>query len=304
MAMNIKYRPLRAFLLAAETGSFTHAAERMHVTQPSFTALIQDLEDTLGMRLFDRTTRAIALTEAGKEFLSRIKHPLDGLEEAYQSMLELSTLRRGMIILGALPSVAISLIPATLCLLKQEHPALKIRVVEAYNDELIALLRTNQIEFALGAVMKPAADLHFQPFIEDCFVAVYSPGDEASLPETLHWRDLMDRDVVLTTQGSTPRALFDSAVRDTPGRSASIYEVTHMATAIGMVQHGLGIAVLPRLVMPELNLRALRFRALADSNAQRTLGVLARTDRSFSPAAQAFITQLISTVKTRRCNGI
>jgi len=290
--MNIKYRPLKAFLLAVETSSFTHAAERMCITQPSFTALIRDLEETLGVRLFDRTTRTISLTAAGEDFLGRIQHPLDSLEEAYRNMHELATVKRGSIVLGALPSVAIRLIPPALRRLKERHPALKIRVVEAYNDELIMLLRTNQIELALGAMLNPAADLHFQPLLQDAFVAVHAPDHPASLPDPLRWQDLMRHDVVLTTQGSTPRMLFDSERRHATGSIASIYEVTHMTTAIGMVRQGLGIAVLPRLALPELDLRTLRCRELADANAQRTLGMLRRADRSMPPAAEAFMMQM------------
>lgn len=293
---NIKYRPLKAFLLAVETSSFVLAAERLCVTPPSFTALIQDLELVLGVKLFDRTTRKIELTAAGEEFYSRIKHPLDGLEEAYQSMHDLASVRRGVIVLGALPSVAITLVPSALRLLTREHPALKIRVVEAYNDELITLLRTNQVEFALGAMLTPIADLVFRPLMLDRFVAVYAPENEHCLPDPLCWRDLIDHDVILTTHGSTPRALFDSAVRDTPGATTSIYEVTHMTTALGMVQQGLGTAILPRLALSELNLGSLRFRVLSDKNTQRMLGILRREDRSLSPAAEAFLTQVAHVV--------
>ncbi|MCH3872140.1 LysR family transcriptional regulator, partial [Campylobacter jejuni] len=82
--MNIKYRPLKAFLLAVDTGSFTHAANQLGVTQPSFTALIQDLEDVLGLRLFERTTRSISLTSAGQDFHARVQRPIADLEEAYR----------------------------------------------------------------------------------------------------------------------------------------------------------------------------------------------------------------------------
>ena len=178
MTMSIKYRPLKAFLLAVQTGSFTHAADRLGVTQPSFTALIRDLEDILGVRLFDRNTRGIALTAAGKDFLARIERPVADLEEAYRSILDLAAVRRGSVVVGSLPSTSLTLVPPALRMLRAAHPTLRVRVVEAHNDDLVTMVRTNQIEFAIAAMLAPAADLAFQPLLEDAFAAVFPAGHE------------------------------------------------------------------------------------------------------------------------------
>jgi len=170
--MNIKYRPLKAFLLAVETKSFTVAASRLAVTQPSFTSLIQDLESVLGLRLFERTTRSIALTAAGQELVERVQRPIADLEEAYRNMQDLSAARRGAIVLGALPSTSLTLVPPALEALHRTHPALQVRVVEAHNAELISMLRTNQIEFALATLLDDSADFAFEPLIADAFCAV------------------------------------------------------------------------------------------------------------------------------------
>ncbi|MEO9103073.1 MAG: LysR family transcriptional regulator, partial [Rhodoferax sp.] len=170
--MNIKYRPIKAFLLAVQCGSFTHAADRLGVTQPSFTGLIQDLEVVLGVRLFDRNTRSIALTDAGKQFLARVERPVVDLEEAYRSILELSTVQRGSIVVGSLPSTSLTLVPVALRLLRDAHPTLRVRVIEAHNEELLAMVRLNQVDFAIAAKLAPAADLVFQPLLKDVFTAV------------------------------------------------------------------------------------------------------------------------------------
>lgn len=292
--MNIKYRPLKAFLLAVETGSFTHAADRLGVTQPSFTTLIRDLEEILGVRLFDRTTRSIALTAAGRDFLARIERPVADLEEAYRSILDLAAMRRGTVVMGALPSTSLTLIPPALRLLRIAHPTLRVRVVEAHNDDLVAMVRTNQIEFGLAAMLGPAADLAFQPLLEDTFAAVFPAGHELAAHPRLHWRDVVPHDLILLSRGSSVRALYDDAVQDQPEATAaaSRYDVTHMTTATGLVRQGLGITVLPSLALPELNLTGLVARPLADDSARRTIGVLHRRDRTLSAAANAFAAQL------------
>lgn len=288
MAMNIKYRSLKAFLLAAETGSFTHAADRLGVAQPSFTSLVQDLESILDIRLFERTTRSIRLTAAGEEFLARIQRPVTDLEEAYRSMLDLAAVKRGAIVLGALPSTALTLIPVTLGALQSQHPGVQIRVVEAHNDELLAMLRTNQIEFALATLLGAAPDLAFKPLVADAFFAVYRPKHPVAVMERLHWDDLVPFDLILLSQGSSARAQFDRAVAHSGAPAGLRYDVTHMTTAVQLVRQGLGAALLPRLALPALHLEGLLYRPIDNDTAQRTIGILQRRDRHPSPAVQAF----------------
>ena len=294
MAINVKYRPLKAFLLAVESGSFTNAAVRLGVTQPSFTALIGDLEEVLGVRLFDRTTRSISLTVAGRDFLARIERPVADLEEAYRSILDLAAVRRGSVVMGALPSTSLTLIPPALRLLRIAHPTLRIRVVEAHNDDLVAMVRTNQIEFGLAAMLEPFGDLSFQPLLQDTFAAVFPVGHELADRPRLHWKDVAPHDLILLSRGSSVRELYEHAVPDQPQASAaaSRYDVTHMTTATGLVRQGLGITILPALALPELNLAGLVARPLSDSSARRTIGVLHRRDRILSAAAKAFVVQL------------
>ena len=292
--MNIKYRPLKAFLLAVQTGSFTHAADRLGVTQPSFTVLIRDLEEVLGVRLFDRNTRGIAVTAAGKDFLARVERPVTDLEEAYRSILDLAGLRRGSIVVGALPSTSLTLVPPALRLLRSAHPMLRVRVVEAHNDDLVAMVRTNQIEFAVAAQWEAAADLAFQPLLEDQFVAVVPPGHELAGRSRLHWRDLVPHDLVLLSRGSSARDMFDEATRERTETTAaaSRFDVTHMTTAVRLVRQGLGVAVLPALALPELELGELVSCKLQDTSARRKIGVLHRRDRNLSVAATAFAGKL------------
>ena len=294
MAISIKYRPLKAFLLAVQTGSFTHAADRLGVTQPSFTALIRDLEDILGVRLFDRNTRGIALTAAGKDFLARIERPVADLEEAYRSILDLAAVRRGSVVVGSLPSTSLTLVPPALRLLRSAHPTLRVRVVEAHNDDLVTMVRTNQIEFAIAAQLGPAADLAFQPLLEDAFAAVFPAGHPLAARPRLHWGDVVPHDLILLSRGSSVRELYDDATQDQAEATsaASRYDVTHMTTAIRLVRQGLGITVLPALALPELDLSGLVACRLGDASARRTIGVLHRRDRSLSAAASAFVAQL------------
>ncbi|MYN14367.1 LysR family transcriptional regulator [Pusillimonas sp. TS35] len=292
MALNIKYRSLKAFLYAVEAGSFTLGASRLGVTQPSFTALIQDLEHVLELKLFERNTRTIALTAAGAELRDRIQRPIADLEEAYRSMGDLAAVRRGQVVVGALPSASLMLVPPTLSALRVSHPGLETRVVEAYNDELLNMLRTNQVEFAIAAQLGDMADMAFEPLLDDTFCAVYPPGHPIGDLDSVAWNDLTSHQLVLLSPGSSARSQFDQAIRLAPAPALLHYDITHMTTAVVLVKQGLGIAVLPRLPLSALPMGKLQHRAIDEESARRRIGVVYRQNRHLSPASRAFIAQL------------
>lgn len=294
MAINIKYRAVKAFLLVAESGSFTHAAGALGVTQPSLTALIQDLEHTLGLRLLERSTRSVALTDAGADFLARIQRPVTDVEEAYRSLMDLSSAQRGTVVIASLPSAAFGLVPSVLARLRQLHPALDARVLEAHNDELLEMLRTNQVECAIGALSESAPDLAFEPLIADGFFAVFPDGHALEQARRIQWADLLDHELILLSRGSNAREQFDRALRVSAQAELLLprYDVTHIITAAAMARRGLGVAVLPRLALTELNLNGLQVQPIHAANAQRQLGLLYRRDRVLGPSTQYFVEQL------------
>ena len=295
MAMNIKYRAVKAFLLVAESRSFTHAAGALGVTQPSLSALIQDLEDTLGLKLLERSTRNVTLTEAGEEFLLRIQRPVSDVEEAYRSALDLSAARRGTVIVAALPSAAFGLVPHALAKLRVAHPALQAKVIEAHTDELLQMLRTNQVECAIGPLSEAAPDLHFEPLLTDGYYAVFSHGHPLEKRKRIRWDQLLAHDLVLLAQGSNARQQFDQGLQTGIASAEPVvprYDVTHIITAASMARQGLGVALLPRLALPELNLNGLVARPISAPNARRNIGLMHRRDRVLGPATRYFIEQL------------
>jgi|HigsolmetaGSP12D_1036236.scaffolds.fasta_scaffold01094_8 Transcriptional regulator len=299
MAINIKYRQLKAFLLAKEEGSFTHAAELLGVTQPSFTALIQELEQTLGVKLFERTTRSICLTAAGEDFYSRIRRPVADMEEAYRYAADLAAVRRGHVVPGALPSCALTLFPVALGRLRKAYPGLTVRLVEAHNGELLQMVRTNQIEFAVATLPQAVPDLASLPLVEDWFCAVFPQEHPLADVTRPTWEDIQQFDLILLSQGSSAREQFERAVpRATlDGDGPLRYDVTNVGTAAGMVREGLGVTILPRMALPQLNLAGLSCAALADETARRTISIIHRVDRSLSPAAQALVEMLRQAVQ-------
>src|SRR3546814_760067 len=120
----------------------------------------------------------MALTSAGTELRDRIQRPIADLEEAYRSMEDLAAVRRGQVVVGALPSASLMLVPPTLSALRNSHPGLETKTVEAYNDELLNMLRTNQVEFAIAADLGNMSDMAFEPLVDDAFCVVFPRSEE------------------------------------------------------------------------------------------------------------------------------
>jgi DNA-binding transcriptional LysR family regulator len=120
--MNISSRQLDAFIALAQLGSFTLAAQRCHLSQPAFSALIKGLEEGVGVRLFDRSTRHVALTQEGAQFLDAAQRIRTDLGDAVQGLREAAALQRGRVSIALLPSLAAAWLPPVLALFHARHP--------------------------------------------------------------------------------------------------------------------------------------------------------------------------------------
>ncbi|RZI75456.1 MAG: LysR family transcriptional regulator, partial [Rubrivivax sp.] len=137
MANNVKYRQIKAFCLAVETGSFTAAAQAMHVTQPSFTALIKALEDDVGQRLFDRTTRRCEPTAGGQAFYQNVSRAMLDLEEAYQHAREEGDGQRGRLTVATVPSLSFGFLGQVLGAFHRRHPDVRLFMSEQRGAEVL-----------------------------------------------------------------------------------------------------------------------------------------------------------------------
>ncbi len=143
----------------------------------------------------------------------------------------------------------------------------------------------------LATLLAPAPDLVIEPVIEDCFCAVFPATHPLTQRQRLGWGDLAQHDLILLSKGSSARERFDHAVAHQSAAPALVprYDVTHIITAAAMVRRGLGVAVLPRLCLPELNLKCLAAAPIWSATARRTIGIVHRRDRVLGPAIMRFI---------------
>ncbi len=174
MEINLSARDLRAFMTLARTRSFSKAAQQLHLSQSALSSLIARLEDTLGARLFDRTTRTVALSAAGDILFGRADHLLDELEQTVRAVRDVAVLRRGSVAIATLPSLAARLVPALFRAFSEIHPDICLSVMDTLSAPAFELVREGRVDFALTAANPQYEDLNYKPLTTDTFVLLAS----------------------------------------------------------------------------------------------------------------------------------
>src|ERR1700730_2968035 len=252
--MNISLHQLRIFVAVARLGNFTRAAERLHLSQPSLSLHIRQLEQDLGVRLFDRSTRSVVLTQAGDDLLPTAERLLDDFQSAVASVADLAARRRGRVAVAVLPSVAADLLPRAIALLRVRHPDIAVALRDDVAEHIPARVRSGEVDFGLGAIDGVDADIFGSPLVSDELIAVL-PGEHplahaaktTSAGKTVKttWRALAKYPFVAMSRDSSVRRLTEQAFARNGLVLEPAFEARYMSTALGMIAQGLGIGTLP-----------------------------------------------------------
>ncbi|WP_298835713.1 LysR family transcriptional regulator [uncultured Piscinibacter sp.] len=284
--MNISTRQLRAFMALAAERNFTRAAAACHLSQPAFSALIRQLEESLGVRLFERSTRHVELSPEGDEFDRSARRVLAEFEAALSGMRERAARERGRVSIALLPSLAADWLPRVLAAFHAEYPGIELEVADVLSEPCIELVRSGRADFALAATRAETPELRAELFCSDDFHLVCPATHALATQRDPRPRDLAPWPFIHLSRTSSVRQYIDAATH--PQRLPAVLEVDQLATVAGMVRAGLGISVVPALTLyqfraPDLVTRPLRWPGLT-----RRIYLVRRRDRGMSVAAQGF----------------
>jgi DNA-binding transcriptional LysR family regulator len=286
MQINISTRALRAFISLVEQKSFTRAASDNHLSQPAFSALIRALEEEVGARLFERTTRSVELTAEGTVFVDAARRLLRDAEEAMTDLRDHVARRRGRVSIAVLPSLAAGWLPPLLARFHKEHPGIELDVADALSDECVSRVRLGRTDFALAATKVEAAELRTERFCTDRFHLVCRRDHALARgrgPVTLN--DLLPHPIIQLARSSSVRQYIESTIY--PRQLRTVLELEQLSSVAGMVRAGLGVTVVPSLTLfhfahPDLVSRPVQAKGLT-----REVFLVRRSDRGLSIAAQA-----------------
>lgn len=287
--INLKH--LRAFRAVALHSHFTRAAEAIGLSQPALSTLITQLEEDLGIKLLNRTTRAVELTPVGREFLASCLRILAEFEGAISAAQDYANLRTGRLRLAVLPSLSRTLLPVTLKTFRSDYPGIAISVQDVVGDKLLEDVASGLVDLGIG-YSEGSSQIAAEPLLVDRLVAACRPEQVAPGTAKMTWQDLSQHDIVAMNLGTTVRRLMDDAAARANVLLRIVLESHQMPTAIAYAREGLGVAVLPSGALLPAEAPDLLFLPLVSPSVERRLSILTRSGQLPSPSVEAFTSHL------------
>lgn len=283
--MNVSLRQLRIFQAVAATRSFTGAGNRVGLSQPAVSRSITELEHQLGLKLLDRTTREVELTEVGRSLAARLERVLEELDAVLLDTRGLASDRQGRVRVASVPTLSANLLPQCIALCRRELPGLELVLLDRIQHDALASVLTGEVDFGVVIDPPPGDDLHCEIILTEPFCAVVPPSHPLARKHAIDWVSLGGEPLVLLDHASGSRRLIDDAMRRQGVDVVVSQEVGHPMTIFRMLEEGLGITVVPRLAIPPGGLGKLRVRPLRP-RIDREVVLVRRRYRVLSPVAE------------------
>jgi len=283
--MNLSSRQLRAFVALADEKHFTRAAQRCHLTQPAFSALIRTLEEAAGVRLFDRNTRHVELTAEGRVLDASARRLLGEFDLVIEDLRDHAARRRGHVTIAALPSLAAGWLPDLLARFHRQYPGITLQLRDALLDPCLDMVQSGAADFAVAAQRADMADLDSEFLHADRFFLVCRKDHPLARRAQVRLRDLTRWPIIQLARGSSVRRHLDEALGSAGAQP--LLEVEHLATVTGLVSAGMGISVVPAMTLFHFQRDELMIKPLAGKPLTRPLYLVRREGRALSVAAQS-----------------
>jgi DNA-binding transcriptional LysR family regulator len=285
----MELRQLRYLVALADERHFTRAAEREHIAQPALSQQIRRLEVELGLTLVERTTRRVAMTQAGELLVGRARRMLAELDAAQAELASLAGVQAGRLSVGALHTMGPVDLSLLLASFHRSHLAVELTVREQSSEELAEMLRVDEIDLAFLSVTEriQSRGLTLQRLVSEELVAVLPIDHPLAERKTVRMVELADESFISFREGSRLRELLDWAAGEAGFRARITLESNESRRIRSLVSSSLGVAILPRSDAAGPG-AAVAVAALVEPSLSRDVTLAARTQRRLSPAAVAF----------------
>lgn len=278
---------LRAFVAVGELQSFAAAAKAMHLSQPALSRRISSLEESLDVRLFDRTTRNVELTSLGRRFLGEVRVLVEGIDRSIAGLRDAAELEAGDVAIGCVFSAVHNYLPHVVQAFRERYPGVLVRIIEEGADEVLTSVKRGEADFAVNYIGMQDEELEFSLLVKEPYVLACPSGHPLSRRRYVNWKEIAPYPQARVSHASRNRLFIDQALAELPPLPRPIIEVRHVSTLIGFVEAGLAVAVVPRLSLPLLSRSVVGVR-LEQPAISRPLAIVRRRGRTLSPAAEAF----------------
>ena len=292
MRINLSLRQLEAFVTVAAQGSFRRAAAVLGLAQPVVSRLIGQAEQTLGTRLFDRDTRRVEITAAGRELLPVAQRILRDFDASLSELGEFMAGRSGRVTVAALPSAGAALVPAAMVALRRTHPAVEFTLIEAPAEALLAAVEEGRADLGLSVRPAPQQHLRYQPLLDDPMVLLCRADDPLAARGSVPWSVFAQRPFIASAPASSIRPITDAVFVQKRLALRPALEYPSVTACGALVAAGLGITALPRLALGLMSMEGLAVVPLVRPQAARSIGIVTRIGRTLPPVARAFMVEV------------
>lgn len=286
--MNLTLKQLRAFVAVSESGSFTAAARRLHVTASALSLTIKELESAVGTRLFERTTRQVRLAPAGREFLPSARQLVGDLARAVEGMRDYKLSARGVLRIAGSPTYSGTLVPQLVRQYRQRFPGIKVHVIDVMTEQVAARVAGGDADVGIAPERSVPYDVLQTQLFRDPLQLVCPMDHPLAARKSVKWSEVLRHPFISLSSDYAASMRADLAVHSESLSLEPAVYVNFITTAFGLVQAGEGITVQPSAALPLAAAYGLAVRPLREPAIQRRICLLRPRTRESSPAAESF----------------
>lgn len=301
----MELRQLQYAIQIAEERNFSRAAEKLHIAQPSLSQQLSKLEKEIGVLLFQRNTNSVELTHAGSVFVAQAQKIIDAMEQLKQEMADISSTRKGRVVVGSLPITGSHILPYVLPAFRERYPEIEIVLTEDTTANLEKLTASGQTDLSLLSLPLVEQSLTYEPVIEEQIELAVPPQHRLALQhaqsgEAVHIEQLREEPFIVLKRGQGFRQIALDLCQSAGFAPNVVFESSNIDTVQSLVAAGMGIAFVPQFIARAKRSEFIPVYLPLASTAHtptRTLVIAYRKGRYLSKAAEAFIEFFTSTVQ-------
>lgn len=288
--MPLNLHLLRLFTAVVQTGSFSRAADMLHISQPAISKGVRDFELQVGCRLLDRTSKGVRPTREGQALLRHAETLFAAERAAEEELLSLRSLDTGSLRIGASTTIATYMIAEYLGIFRRKYPGIELHLVSANTRDIAELMLAHDIEIALVEGPVEDQDLESRPWRTDVMSLITSPTHPfASAEGPIEPGALEDEILIVREPGSGSREVVAQALANHGVEPKRTLEIGSTEAIKQAVAYGVGVAIVSTATIDDqIRLGRLKLIAMKDLQIARTLWQLKAPARMETPAALAF----------------
>jgi DNA-binding transcriptional LysR family regulator len=289
-AQPMDIRGLEVFLSVAKHLNYTRAGAEVNLSQPSVSVRIRQLQDEVGVKLFEQLGKKVALTEAGLLLVPHARRVIAAIEDAQHAIDELQGLERGTLRIGASTTPGMYLLPKTIARFKERYPKIEIRMGIKDTGQIETGVINNEFEFGFVGGHLAGDEVDVVPWLTDQLVLVVPPKHPLARKKSVKAEELQREKFILRETGSATRAAIVAHLEESDLKVETVMEMENPESVKKAVQSGLGIAFISKFaVETELKARSLVAVRVRGLGIRRELKIVSRKDKHLGRAAQVFI---------------